>query len=384
MKEIMNELDKLSKQRVSELQKAKKNGKKVIQYTGNFIPEELIKAAGAEPYLMCRGGEPEPTDAVLGDMLRFMNPLARSLAGFYELGLDPITPISDLIVTQQTDNHIGRISELLEYKGLPVWKIGIPAEWKRDIAFDYYVNSLNKFREKLELLVGKPVDDKKFEELLNKSNKLNEAFRKIDSLRKKDNPPIGLNEFIRLIHYSYTVDADIMIDKLNELYEELKDVQGKFPEGSPRILIVGRAIAIGDYMVPKLVEESGAVIVTEFLDEGMREYKYDVNLKGDTMVDFARARYLEKQPINIFQPAWKERFEHMKQLIDEYKVDGVIWYQLSFDEIYDMEYTCLAKFMSEINMPIIKMETSYEYSREAMAPLTTRIESYVESLKGGK
>ncbi len=52
MKEIMNELDKLSKQRVSELQKAKKEGKLVIQHTGRYIPEEMILAAGAEPYLM--------------------------------------------------------------------------------------------------------------------------------------------------------------------------------------------------------------------------------------------------------------------------------------------------------------------------------------------
>ena len=38
--------------------------------------------------------------------------------------------------------------------------------------------------------------------------------------------------------------------------------------------------------------------------------------------------------------------------------------------------------MGELNIPIIKMESSYEYSREAMGPLTTRIESFVESLKG--
>ena len=101
MKEIMQELDKLSRERVTELRKAKKSGRPVIQYNGNFISEEMIRAVGAEPYLMCRGGEPEPPDAVLDYMLRFMNPLARSMAGFHALGLDPVTPISDLIVVQQ-------------------------------------------------------------------------------------------------------------------------------------------------------------------------------------------------------------------------------------------------------------------------------------------
>lgn len=383
MKEIMNQLDKLSKQRVSELQKAKKSGKKVIQYTGNFIPEELIKAAGAEPYLMCRGGEPEPPDAVLEDMLRFMNPLARSMAGFYELGLDPVTPISDLIVAQQTDNHVGRISELFEFKKLPVFKVGVPPEWKKKIAFEYYVRSLEKFKAKLEEMTGKPIDNEVFKMHLEKSNKLHEALRKIDSLRKKENPPIGLNEFIKLNHYSFTVDTDIMIEKLNELYDKLKDAPGKFAENSPRILFCGRALAIGDYTVPRLLEESGSVIVSELLDEGIRPYKNDYTISGDPLLSFAKTAYLEKPPINIFQPAWEDRFEYMKALIKDYNVDGVVWYQLSFDEIYDMEYTVLAKWMGELNIPIIKMESSYEYSREAMGPLTTRIESFVELIKGG-
>lgn len=383
MKQIMKELDKLSKQRASDLQKVKKEGGMVIQYTGNFIPEEMIKAAGAQPYLMCRGGEPEAPDAVLEDMLRFMNPLARSMAGFYELGVDPITPISDLIITQQTDCHVGRISELFEFKGLPVSKVGVPPDWTKKIAFEYYVKSLEKLKKKLEEMSGKPLDNELFSKYIEKTNKLNEGLRKIDSLRKKENPPIGLTEFIKLNHYSFTVDIDIMIEKLDELYEKLKDSPGIFPENAPRILFCGHALAIGDYTVPRLLEESGGAIVTEFLDEGIRPFKNDVKLEGDPLLSFAKTAYLEKPPINVFQPAWEKRFDYMKELIEEYNVDGIIWYQLSFDEIYDMEYTVLAKWMGELKMPILKMESSYEYSREAMGPLTTRIESFVESLKGG-
>ena len=49
-----------------------------------------------------------------------------------------------------------------------------------------------------------------------------------------------------------------------------------------------------------------------------------------------------------------------------------------------MEYTCIAKWIKEINVPIMKLESSYEYSREAMAPLTTRLESFVDSIKEAK
>ncbi len=380
----MQELDKLSRERVTELRKAKKSGKLVIQYTGNFISDEMIRAVGAEPYLMCRGGEPEPPDAVLDYMLRFMNPLARSMAGFHALGLDPVTPISDLIIVQQTDCHVGRISELFEFKKLPVYKVGVPAEWKKPIAFDYYVNSLRKMKKKLEEMTGRKMEDEVIKEYFKKTNRVNEGLRKIDSLRKKDNPPIGLYDFIRLNHYSFNVDLDTMADKLDALYEELKDAQGKFPEDAPRILFAGHALAVGDYVVPKLVEESGGAVVADFLDEGIRSYKVDIPLDGDPIEAFAKARYLDKAPINMFQPAWEDRYAYIQSIFKDYKVDGVIWYQLSFDEIYDMEYSCLAKWMGESGVPILKLESSYEYSREAMGPLTTRIESYVESLKGGK
>ena len=103
MEQLMKEFSDLAKMRPAELQKAKAAGKKVVEFIGNYVPDEMIYAAGAEPYLMCRGGEPEPPDTVLEYMLRFMNPLARSMAGYHFMGLDPVTPIADLIAVNQTE-----------------------------------------------------------------------------------------------------------------------------------------------------------------------------------------------------------------------------------------------------------------------------------------
>jgi len=383
MTETMQELSKLAQNRTSEITRAKKDGRKIIQYTGNFIPAEMIYAAGAEPYLMCRGGEPEPPDAVLEYMLRFMNPLARSMAGFYVLGLDPITPICDLIVAQQTDNHVGRISEFFEFKKLPVYKVGVPADWDKEIAYQYYLKALYRLKDKLEEITGNKITDEALKKYYGYSNRINKALRNIDALRKKKNPPIGESDFIRLNHYSFMIEPSLFADKVEALYEELKDAPGIFTEDAPRILFAGHALAIGDYVVPKLIEDNGAVIVCDFLDEGIRIYKNDVSLEGDPVEAFARNRYRERPPINVFQPSWETRFDYMKQMVQDYDVNGIVWYQLSFDEIYDMEHTCLAKRLGEMQFPLLKMESSYEYSREAMGPLSTRIESFVETLKRG-
>ncbi len=384
MEKLINEFGDLARQRPVQLKKAKSDGRKVVEFIGNYVPEELIYAAGAEPYLMCRGGEPEPPETVLEYMLRFMNPLARSHAGYYFMGLDPVTPIADLIVANQTDCHIGRISELMEFKGLPVYKVGVPSDWKKDFAAEYYYKALVKLKNRLEELTGNTITEEKLKEYIGYSNKINEALRKIDGLRKKENPAIGGYDFIHLNHYSFFAEPPVAAEKLNGIYEKAKDAEGRFPKGAPRILLAGHAVAIGDYVVPKMIEGAGALIATEMLDDGMRWYKWDTATEGDPLRNIWRARYLDKPPINIFQPAWKDRFAYMKSLIEEYKIDAVIWYQLSFDEIYDMEYTCLAKWLGEMKMPCLKLESSYEYSREATGPLTTRIESFVESAKGGK
>lgn len=384
MKEILQELDRLSNARPLEIARRKKEGKKVIEFFGDFVPEQWITAAGVESYLICKGGDPQPPEATLDYMLRFMNPLAATMVGAYLMGLDAVMPIADSVVIQQHDSHYGRMSEVLEYKGLPVYKIGVPADYSVGISREYYRHELRDFRAMLEKLVGHPVSDDAIRENYVKTNKINALLRQIDELRKQDNPPITFSDFIKLNHYTLRVDYDTSINALTKIYEELKTAPGAHKEGAPRILIMGRAVAQGDYLVPSIIEASGGAIVTEFLDEAIRPFHSDISTEGDVVDAYASAIYDNRVPQCIFEPAWETRFAHLKDLIRDYRVDGVLWYQLAFDEIYDMEFTCLSKWLGEIHMPVMKLETSYEYSREAMAPLTTRLESFVERLKEAK
>jgi len=384
VKEILQKLDKLSTARPLEIIRKKKEGSKVVEFFGDFVPEQWITAAGAESYLIMKGGDPQPPEATLDYMLRFMNPLAASMAGSYLLGLDAVMPIADSVTIQQHDSHYGRMTEILEYKGLPVYKVGVPADYTVDISREYYRHELREFRAMLENLVGHPISDDDIRANYAKTNRINELLRKIDELRKQDNPPITFSDFIKLNHYTLRLDYDTSIEALEQIYEELKNAPGAHAADAPRILIMGRAVALGDYQVPTIIENAGGSIVCEFLDEAIRPFKNDISTEGDVVDAYASAIYDNRVPQCIFQPAWETRFEHLKELIKEYRIDGVLWYQLAFDEIYDMEHTCLSKWIAETGVPLMKLESSYEYSREAVAPLTTRLESFVESLKEAK
>ena len=380
----MNELEELAqiaRTRPEKLRGEKKKGTRIVGYTGRFVPEELIYASGALPYLICRGGEPEPPEATLPYMLRFMNPFSRAQIGYHLLGMDPMASIFDLIVGQCSDCHESRLSDLLEYFKFPTARLGIPPDWEKSFSAEYYYKGLARLKEKLEALTGNKISDQKLKESIISINKIRDLLKNISLLRKAQPPPLGGYDFIRLNHYSFYCDLDELTMKLTNLYTQLKNIKSPFSKDTPRILLVGHVVAVGDYVVPKLIEELGGVIVAEMLDQGMRQYMWDVKADGDLMLNMGKTYYLEGTPPSIFQPAWEKRIGYMKKLIKEFNIDGVIWYQLSFGEIYNMESSVVAKAMEEIKMPFLKLESSYEYAREAMGALTTRVESFLEPIK---
>ena len=379
--DIIKQLAEVARTRPEQLREQKGKGTKRIGYTGRFVPEELIYAAGAIPYLICRGGEPEPAEEVLPYMLRIINPFARAQTGYHLLGVEPVIPMLDLIVAECSDCHYVRLADLMEYFKLPTVRLGVPADWTKSISFDYYHRGLIKLKEKLEALTGNKISDGKLKEATESLNKIRNVLRKISELRRQQPPPIGGYGFIQLNHYSFYSDLEEQTRKLEDLYGQLKADRSPFPEGAPRLLLAGRLVSVGDYVLSKLIETSGGVVVAEFLDEGHRLCQWEVETEGDLIRNIAETYFLKRTPPSIFQPAWEDRLGYMKKLIEDYIIDGVIWYQLSFEEIYDMECSIVLRAMEESGIPFLKLESSYEYSREAMGPLTTRVESFIESIK---
>lgn len=382
--DIVKELADTARTRPEVLKRQKEKGTRIIGYTGRFVPEEIIYAAGALPYLLCKGGDPEPPEAALPYALRYLSPFARAQIGYHLLSMDPVIPILDLIIAQCGDCHMERVADLLEYFKLPTERLGVPSDWDKEISAQYYYRGITRLKEKLEDITGNEISHERLSESIKAVNRVRDLLEAISSVRKEQPPPIGGYDFIRLNHYSFYCGLDDLTNRLGALGAALRQAPSPFSEQAPRIILAGHVVGVGDYVVPKLIEDSGGVIVSEFLDEGMRGYECNVNDEGDLLANLGKTYYLERTPPSIFQPAWGKRIESLKERIKDFAVDGVIWYQLSFEEVYNMESSILAKSMEEMNIPFLKLESSYEYSREAMGPLTTRIETFIEAIKAKK
>jgi benzoyl-CoA reductase/2-hydroxyglutaryl-CoA dehydratase subunit BcrC/BadD/HgdB len=380
MQQLLEEFRVISAERPYELLEEHAKGAKICEYTGRYVPEEIIYAAGAKAYPMWRGGEPEPPDAVLDESVRFLNPYARTQYGLIKLGLDPIASEANLYACSLTDCHTYRICELIERTGVPLCKVGVPTVWQDDDDLEYYARKIKDLVVRLEKATGNKITDESLSEGIAKYNQIRALLRQINEFRKKPVPPLQGSDFVVLGHCAMMCDPDVAIKYLEKALEICKTSNPQ-SEIKPRIAIFGHVIAYGDYFVLKAIENAGACIVGEILDDGRFEYLKDVSTEGSPLDAIIRNRFRDVLPNNNMQPSWDLRRQTLRNLVEEFAADGVVWYDTLYSEIYDMEYSCMAEFLTQNNIPLTRISTSYEYTREAMGPLNTRVETYVETLQ---
>jgi benzoyl-CoA reductase/2-hydroxyglutaryl-CoA dehydratase subunit BcrC/BadD/HgdB len=77
----------------------------------------------------------------------------------------------------------------------------------------------------------------------------------------------------------------------------------------------------------------------------------------------------------------RRRFEFARQLIDEFKVSGVVWYELLCCETYDSESYYFSRKLEEMNVPMLILEA--DYGSSDLERSKVRMEAMIELIEGG-
>ena len=365
----------LQRNRPIELRELKKSGKKIVGYTpGNWVPEELIYAAGAVPICLLRGGDPEAVAISSAYIPRFVDTFCRSQIGYRVLGEDPYYQLLDLLISPCTDRNQCAIGDCFNfYTDLDVLIFGVPHN-KEQVALDFYADGLRLVMEKLEKLTGNKITDDKLKEAIQLYNRIRATLRDISLTRKSPASPITGKDFVRLNHSSYLLDPVFYMAKLDDVTNEIS--QKAATEKAPRILVTASTLALGDHKVLDLIEKTGAAIVIEEIPEGVRNYWHDVDLDGDPVVQLAETYLRKKTPPAYFRPS-VERLDFILKLAEEFKVDGILWYQLMYRESYDIQSFYFGKIVKDkLGIPFLKLQSDYDVSETGA--FRTRIETFVE------
>jgi benzoyl-CoA reductase/2-hydroxyglutaryl-CoA dehydratase subunit BcrC/BadD/HgdB len=378
--EALNRLSAHLKNRLIDLRRAKEQGRKIIGYTpGGYLPEELVLACGAIPICLIRGGDHTMVELAGAYICRWIDTFCRAQIGYGVSGEDPYYNIIDLLVVPMTDNHIRAVMDVLDYKtDIDIFPFGVP-HTKEDMTRNYYLHGITRLKSKLEELTGVEITDARLKEAIKLCNRERELLREIRLMRKAQSPPIRCTDFVALNHGSMLAEKKVMVEILESLCKDLKEQPVPSQEG-PRLLLTGSTLALGDNKVLDFTEEAGGVIVVEEFAEGIRPYWEEVQLNDNLMEALTECYFTRRIPPAWFRPGG-ERLEFLITLAKEYRVAGVLWYQLMYRESYKIESYYFPEILQrEIGLPMLTIESDYDPNE--VGGLQTRIEAFIETLRG--
>ncbi|MGD8787530.1 MAG: 2-hydroxyacyl-CoA dehydratase family protein [Phycisphaerales bacterium] len=376
------ELDIHLAKRPAQLEEVKKKGVKIIGYfPGNYVPEEIIYASGAVPLCLVHGGSPS-ADAALSVLPDIICPFARAQIGERALKNNPYYSMIDMLVAPITCQHLKKVAETWEYYGdIEIFKLGIPHQYDGDFELIYYANRLIALRDMLQAFTGNEITGEKISQAIDLYNKMREFLKKISLLRRGPDSPLRALDFFKLNHASFYADPVFMVDILDSVYNELMEKQPVKREDTPRLLMLAPNMAYGDYKIPELVQAAGGEIVIEEICEGIRYYWKGIEKKGDLFQSLAEGYLADRLPCAFMTGSAKKRLDFALNLVTDFNVSGVIWYELINCETYDSESYFFAQKMGERNMPVLILES--DYGTADVGQLKVRIEAFMEMIKGG-
>jgi len=368
--------------RPAQIRELKDKGAKVVGFfPGDYVPEEIIHASGAVPICLTHGGDPMAVLAAQSTTMRFQCAFSKAQLGEWLLKQQPYYKLVDILVAPITCAHLRKTADLWQYyTGIEVFRLGVPKEYASELGLEYYVGSIRRLKQRIETLTGNKVDDKELSKSIRLYNQMRQSLKEISLMRKSSQPRISTADFLRLNHASFYADPSFMTDMLASIREEIGGRQEEAVDReTPRLLLTGPNIACGDYKVLELVEEAGGTIVAEEVCEGVRYYWENVHSNDDLLTALAD-RYLKRRaPCAFMNASAEKRFDFIMNLVREFRVDGVLWYQLLYCETYDIESYYFSKRMGELGVPMLKLQSDYQPTE--LETLRTRIQAFIEVIR---
>jgi benzoyl-CoA reductase/2-hydroxyglutaryl-CoA dehydratase subunit BcrC/BadD/HgdB len=358
-------------------------GVKVIGTYCVMIPWELIYAAGMLPVKLDSGSY---TAFNVGDEIcpRDACPVIKAAAGFISLNLLPLYDECDLMIVPASCDCKKKMTLTLS-RFAKVVPFHIPTLKLEDEYKENYIRDLCVLKNFLEENGGRKIT---YQRLKWANGAIAAAQREISKLYayKMHQPPVikGTHALMALNAYSYDrVDRWTAALKMLNQELEMRIRQRKFvaKAHAPRLMITGSPLIFPNIKIPLLIEELGGVWVADETCMGDRGL-YDPVAVTEAGFDGLMRGLAARQILPCTCPSFvqnRQRIFKLKQMIADFKVDGVIYHVLRGCLVYDFEFQAVETTLREMEIPVIRVET--DYNEEDVEQMRIRLEAFIEMIK---
>ncbi len=351
----------------------KGKGGKIVGIFCSYVPEELVAAAGMVPFRMRAVGS---TKTTLGDtwFSSFNCSYARHI---FDLALEEKFTFLDGIVFINACDHIRRMYDnwqaALDYPSF-IHFIAVPHK-KDEGAVKWYREELEIFKKKLEEHFQVAISDEALWEAIRTSNRIRRSLSKIYEMRKNDSPPVTGAEMLSIIMAGTALPKDQFLMMLDALGKELPG-RRVYSSNAPRLMIQSGCLEEIEHL--ELIESHGAALVEDSLCFGRRYFDKEVDETLENPLDALAERYMNHLSCPRISDDFRNRIEHTKNAVKQYRLEGVICERLKFCDLWGGEAFILKNELKKIGLPMLYLERELYAGSEGQ--LKTRVQAFMERI----
>ncbi len=377
---VMSEVHGL---RIKELMDARQSGRKVVGAFCTFVPEEIVLALDGILVGLCAGAE-FATEEAEKYLPRNTCALIKGAFGFALARVCPYLCASDVVVGENTCDGKKKAYEIFGGLVPNLYVMDLP-QTKRAEGRALMRAEFARFASYMEELTGRPLTVQALKRGIATVNAKRSAMHRLARLRAADPSPIsGLDGLLmnQVFFYDDPVRFTASVNTIcDELEARIARGEGVAAKGTPRVVISGCPMAVPNWKLPAIVEAAGAVIVGEEScvgDRGTQGLTADDGNSLDELLDALVDRYMGID-CAIFSPN-PTRVAHVSRMASELGADGVIHYGLQFCAPYQIEAGPVERRLEDEGVPTLRIDT--DYGQEDVGQIRTRVEAFVERLRG--
>ena len=357
-----------------EVQKWKDQGGKIMGYFCSAMPVEMITAAGFLPFRLRATGSTgtELSDSCLTNINCSFPRHAFNMAlrGEYDF--------LDGIVIFNSCDHIRRVYDhWIRRMKTPFVKIFSLPRKDEPPQVEWFRDEIAILREQMQEHFRVEITDDRLREAIALHNTSRRRQRDLYMLRKKHDPPITGAEMLAVTVAGTAMPPSQYNQLLGELLQDVGKASGH-SDYRARLMITGGELDSPEYI--GVIEGQGGLVVADSLCFGSRMIWKDVDqTTSDPLKALAQYYVADRPSCARMYTRYGERVEYIKNMIRDFKVDGVIFVRLTFCELWGFEQYSLENDFKQLNIPLLCMDR--EYSQIGVGQLRTRVQAFLETLE---
>lgn len=367
------------------VRQAQEEGKKCVATLCENVPEPLVNLDGI---FSVRLRAPRTGSMEMGTyyLTSFLCEYTRALL---ERAIEGGYNFADCIITPDGCSMLNRCVENMEL---------LKINKKEHFFYDYMEipmkgddNGLNLYKVQCTNHILKPlkekfnidVSDAAIRKAVAEHNEVCKLIRQLGDFRKEENPRITGYEFHIITMATYCAPKYLLLDKLRETLEEVKNREPDTDSKKYRARVVVVGSEVDDVDVIKLIEESGAYVCADRFCYGSFPGRDEITLTDDedALTQICRQyMYRAQCPRYMDQDKIQGRKHYIENLANEYKADGIIYQQMKFCDPWAYERMVGSKVLrDEKGFPVLSVDRPYAIGSSGQ--LRTRVQAFVESIE---